>query len=141
MEVLVFVALAVIVFVLVYVALKPANETMKINVANITIEVEIADSLLKQMKGLMCRQSLAEDRGMLFIFGSDSYHAIWMLNMNFPIDVIWIDSDRFIVDIARNIPPGIYPVHKPKEKSRYVLEVNAGFADKQDIKIGDAVRL
>ena len=119
------------------------NNFKKIRVSGITIVVELADTFPRQMKGLMFRENLPDNMGMLFIFDNDDFHSVWMMNMMISLDVIWLDSETKVVDIARNIQPcqGYCSEHKPSEKSRYFLEINSGFADKYGIKIGDQVQI
>lgn len=113
-------------------------KAIKIN--NIEILVEIADTSLKQAKGLSNRNFLKENRGMLFIFEKPNYYSFWMKEMNFPIDIIWIDENWQIVDITENILPQIFPkTFQPERLVKYVLEVKAGFVQKNKIKIGDKV--
>lgn len=142
MKIPLIIALAVALILFVYFFFQSKALTKKVTVDNTEMEVEVADTLPKMIKGLMFRKSLAEGSGMLFLFDTDGYHGIWMMNMSFPIDIIWIDSEHDIVDIVKNAQPcGIScPIYKPKEKARYVLEVNVGFTDKYSIKIGDSVK-
>jgi uncharacterized protein len=89
----------------------------------------------------MFRDSLPSNQGMLFTFGSDGYPGIWMMNMSFPIDIIWIDSQHRVADIVEDAQPCgiICSTYNPSAESRYVLEVNAGFAKKNRVSIGDEV--
>ena len=130
-----------IILIALYFIFQSKAVTKKVTVGNTEIQAEVADTLPKQIKGLMFRKSLAEKSGMLFLFDTDGYHGIWMMNTSFPIDIIWIDSEHKIVDIVKNAQPCglICKTYQPKEKARYVLEVNAGFTDKYSIKIGDSV--
>lgn len=141
MEVLTFavVALAVVALVIVF---QTKYVTKKVKIGNTTIEAEIADTFTKQIKGLMFRKDLEKNKGMLFVFNNDSYQSIWMMNMSFPLDIIWIDAKHKIVDIVKDAQPCMIfcTVYRPKEKARYVLEANAGFVDKHGIEIGDNVK-
>lgn len=139
---IVLVFVLVIILIALYFIFQSKAVTKKVTVGSTEIEVEVVDTLPKQIKGLMFRKSLAEKSGMLFLFDTDGYHGIWMMNMSFPIDIIWIDSEHKIVNIVKNAQPcGIVcSTYQPKEKARYVLEVNAGFTDKYSIKIGDSVK-
>ncbi len=134
--------LTIIAIAIIYMFFKSSTEFTKVTIENNTINAELADTIPKRIKGLMFRESLPKNNGMLFIFDKESYHGIWMMNMRFPIDIIWIDSNHKIVDIVKDAQPCkiICPSHKPKEKAMYVLEVNAGFADKHKIKIGNIVK-
>ena len=77
-------------------------------------------------------------RGMLFPFATNDAHAIWMRNMKFPIDIIWLDENLVVVDIKRDARPESYPeIFRPKSPARYVLEINATLSEVYNIKIGD----
>ena len=139
-KILLFITLAIILIVL-YFVFQSKPVTKKVTIGNTEIEAEVADTLPKQIKGLMFRKNIPENGGMLFVFGNDDYYSIWMMNMSFPIDIIWIDSGHKIVDMVKNAQPcGIAcPSYEPKAKARFVLEVNAGFTNKHSVKIGDLV--
>ena len=89
----------------------------------------------------MFRGGLADNRGMLFLFPQENFYPFWMKNMRFPLDIIWIDKDKRIVDIKTDVPTCNQTCESltPGDKALYVLEVNAGFAKKNEIKIGDRV--
>ncbi len=109
------------------------------------VKVEVVRTLASRQKGLMGRASLPADRGMLFVFEKDGRWGIWMKDMSIPLDVIWLDKDRKVVDMVEDMkpfrpPPGSLaqaPVFQPVAPSRYVLEVNAGFARRHGIRVGD----
>jgi hypothetical protein len=140
MKMLFFIVLAVALVVL-YLAFQTKYVTRKVTLGKVEIQAEVADTLPKQIKGLMFRKSLPEKSGMLFVFGSDDYYGIWMMNMSFPIDIIWIDSNHKIVDIVKDVLPCgiICPSYEPTAKARFVLEVNSGFTEKYSVKVGDTV--
>jgi len=115
----------------------------KIIVANQEINVELAQNPFAWKKGLGGRESLDELSGMLFVFPISDRQGIWMKDMQFPIDIIWINEGK-IVDIAPNIKPTLIdplPIYLPRVDARLVLEVNAGLSQKSGWKIGDSVRL
>ncbi len=120
-------------------------ETAKVSTVTINgakIEVELADTSAKRMKGLSGRQSLAPDKGLLFLFNRPGIYSFWMKDMNFPIDIIWIGPDYRIVDITYNLTPDTFPKSfRPQMPAKFVLEVNAGFARERGIKIGDKIEL
>lgn len=106
------------------------------------VKVEVADDFQEQLQGLSNRTRLNSDAGMLFVFSDKQERTFWMKQMNFPIDILWI-SDNKIVNISKNLAPeGEYPKNKysSQQKANYVLEVNAGFAEENQIKIGDIVK-
>ena len=105
----------------------------------IKIDIEIADDEYQRQLGLMNRQSMDEMKGMIFIFPEERYQSFWMLNTLFSLDMLFINSNKEIVTIHKNTKPlseQSYPSSKP---SRYVLEVNAGFCERHNIREGDKV--
>ena len=117
------------------------SEFRKIKIGNQDLRVQIADEALEMAKGLSGRKSLPADEGMLFIYPDYRRPGVWMKEMQFPLDLIWIKNDK-IVDITTNVPvPTTTPLlhYWPKEPINYVLEVNAGFVQTNKIKIGDQV--
>ena len=106
------------------------------------LKVEIADTPQKRIDGLSGRQNLDQNKGMLFIFEKPDHYSFWMKNMKFPIDIIWIDENKKIIDITKNASQESYPERfSPKIPAKYVLEVNAGWADKHNVKIGSTFLL
>ena len=103
--------------------------------------VEIAQTPKEQMIGLSYRKSLAEGRGMLFIFDRNDTHSIWMKDMHFPIDIVWITEAMKVAHIAQNVSPDTFPqVFSPPSPARYVLETPAGYT-KGKIQPGDTMTL
>ncbi len=106
-----------------------------------TIQIERADTLATRTQGLSGRKSLAPDTGMLFIFEKSDIYGFWMPDMYFAIDIIWIDVQKKIVHIEKNVTPESYPkIFKSTTLAQYVLEVPAGFSDQNTIEVGDEVR-
>lgn len=113
----------------------------KIKIGENMIFVEIADTPEKRKKGLSGRNFLPENQGMIFLFEKPDYHSFWMKEMKFPLDFIWIFEDR-VVEITENVNPFDYQppnILTPKEKVDKVLEANAGFVKKFNIKVGDKI--
>ena len=107
---------------------------------DIALEVQIADSDPRRVRGLMFQQQLPYDEGMIFVFNEPGLYSLWMLNMQFPLDMIWFDHDGNIVHIEKNIPPCKTVVEIttcqsiiPDNAASYVLEVTAGFIDQNNI--------
>lgn len=103
--------------------------------------VQIADEPDERRLGLSGQPALANDEGMLFIFDEPDFHGIWMKNMNFSIDILWIDENQRVVHIEEQISPSTYPdeTFTPSVEAKYVLEIYTGQVDAQDINLGDAV--
>lgn len=99
---------------------------------------EIADNQASRNLGLSYREFLKDDQGMLFIFDHSDHYSFWMKDMNFSIDIIWLNNDKEIVWIEQNVSPDSYPtLWQSKIPARYVLEVNAGISSELDLKVGD----
>lgn len=110
--------------------------------STISVYVEIADEQHEQNQGLMFRENLEWDRGMFFVFEDERMLSFWMKNTLIPLDMLFIDADFRIVDIKENVSPckeDPCPSYPSKKPAKYVLEVNAGFVLKNDIKIDDMV--
>ncbi len=101
--------------------------------------VEMAKTPDERSRGLMQREGLLDGTGMLFIFEFEERHGFWMKNMEFPIDIIWLDRDGVVVDVAYNVLPcggDICPVYEPALPAKYVLEVASGEARALDAELG-----
>ena len=105
-------------------------------------KVRVAATDAERMTGLGGSEPLAEGRGMLLAFERDNRWSIWMKDVSYPLDVIWLDAERRVVHIVKNMPPESYPdsSFSPEKPARYVLEVAAGTVEKKSIGIGDAAR-
>jgi uncharacterized protein len=103
-------------------------------------EVMVSDE--DRAMGLMFRPSLPADRALLFVFEGLDSHGIWMKNCKFPIDIVWLDENRETVHVAAAVPPcksEPCPVYQPLRRAAYVIEMNAGQAKNNKIKIGAKV--
>jgi len=112
-----------------------------IKIDDIVLSVKIADTDANMARGLMFEEKLPYDKGMLFVFDKPETRSMWMLNMQFNIDVIWFDGNGNVVSIDRNVPPCMTTVEifvckengVSSDNAQYVLEVTAGFVDKFEI--------
>jgi uncharacterized membrane protein (UPF0127 family) len=107
------------------------------------IQVELAIDEPTRTQGLMYRDRLAEDRGMLFFFPESGEYPFWMKNTLIPLDMIWIDDRRRIVHVASNVPPCTAdpcPNYPPNAAAKYVLELAAGVAAKHHLRNGQVLR-
>ncbi len=116
-----------------------AQNHQKICIKNVCLKAEIAETPAARERGLMFKDSLSEKQGMLFIFEEEEIHVFWMKNMRFPLDMIWIDAEKRIVEIKENIPPCRQTCENitPAAEAKYVLEVSSGFVKQNVIKVGD----
>ena len=104
--------------------------------------VEVSDDREEQVRGLMFRNHLPWNAGMLFAFNEEEPQTFTMKNTLIPLDMIFIDSSFKIIDIKENVPPCKQeecPSYPSREPAQYVLEVNAGFVQEKGIKIGDGL--
>jgi len=104
--------------------------------------VEIADDDATRQQGLMFRDEMAENRGMLFIFRREEPRSFWMRNTRIPLDIIYLDSDMKVVSISADTPPcrtSQCPGYPSTGPAQYVLELNAGQAQALNLKPGDPV--
>ena len=108
----------------------PDEKITEVCIKDRCFNVEIADSHTERTKGLMFREELAEESGMLFIFDRSDIHSFWMKNTYISLDIIWIDDNHEVVWIAENVLPcssDPCPVIEPQVSSNFVLELNALF--------------
>lgn len=106
--------------------------------------VEIAANQSQREYGLMNREHLDPDKGMLFVYEKEGYYSFWMKNTLIPLDIIWINSSQDIVCIERNAQPctsDFCPLIDPRTTASYVLEINGGLCDKYGINVGDKVNI
>jgi len=136
------IALTFLFFLVILVGCKSQNTVIIDNgIEKIQVNVEIADTPAERTKGLMFRQFLEEDSGMLFIFENEDYYGFWMKNTLIPLDMIFISESLEIVDIKHAIPCTEDPCgnYVPTRPAKYVLEVNSEFTTGHNIIIGNNI--
>lgn len=110
--------------------------TISINGINVTMAIASTDE--QRIRGLSGIEKMNENEGMLFLFDKPSKQGFWMNKMNFPIDIIWLDSNNKVVHIEKQLEPCklflACPVYNPEVDSLYVIELRSGFADDHSIK-------
>ncbi len=121
-------------------SLKYWNPIRKVYLKNILIRAEEVSSREKIETGLASRPALPEGRGMLFVMPSSDFQRFWMKGMQFPLDIIWIENGR-VIGCEERIQPDDERIFTSPEKSSFVLEVNAGFCEKNNIQLNDAVEI
>jgi uncharacterized membrane protein (UPF0127 family) len=127
------------------------SEVDGLNTTEITFpngQAVVAETMLRdvdQMRGMMFRDSLAKDRGMLFVHPKEENVPYWMYQVRIPLDIIWMDHDRKIVEISANTPACTSntsrdcPSYGGHEKARYVLELAGGGAGMYGLHVGDTL--
>ena len=117
------------------------NKTRILKINDTSIEVEVADSPEAQKLGLSGRAHLADGTGMLFIFETPGQYGFWMKDMNFAIDIVWIDENFRIIGLEKSVSPETFPQSfHPNQPIKYVLELPSGFSDVHRIGIGTVVQ-
>lgn len=109
---------------------------------HLKVSVDVAATEVTREKGLSGRPGLASDQGMLFIFDHADTYAFWMKDMRFPLDLIWISGGR-IADITADVPVqpagAPLPTYTPRVPVDRVIEVSAGFAQANGLRVGEPV--
>ena len=119
-----------------------------IKVDEVPLQVQIADTEPRRIRGLMFQDQLPYDQGMIFVFEQSGLHSLWMLNMQFSLDMIWFDQDGKVVHIEKDVPPCKTALEIttcqsiiPDEEAVYVLEVTSGFVDQNNITKDSILRI
>lgn len=108
-----------------------------LHAGNRTYTLEVAVDATQHAKGLGGRESLPHDAGMLFVFDMPGAYCFWMKDMQFAIDIIWLDDTYKVVHLEQNVSPKTHPSSFcPTQQARYVLELNAGEAKRSGISQG-----
>lgn len=108
------------------------------------VALEVADTEPVRAGGLMFREHLAPNEGMIFVFPEPGFYPFWMKNTLIPLDMIWLDAQGRIVSIAHSVPPckaDPCPSYPPDATASYVIEVVSGFSRQHTLKAGDVVKL
>lgn len=133
---------------LVFIIFKPTDSLpekgnlTQLSIKGVSFQVAVAATSAEQVKGLSGRQVLAENEGMIFVYPVPTRPSFWMKEMNFPIDIIWIDADKKIVEVTAKVSPDTFPqAFRPPRDILYVLEVNSGLAEKYGWQAGERVEL
>lgn len=114
-----------------------------VEVAGTRYQVEVADDEEERRMGLMFRESLPEDHGMIFVHPQTQRMAYWMKNTKVPLDILYFDKERRLVSQQRDVPPCALgdgcPSYPSTGAALYVLELNAGQAAKLGLKDGASI--
>src|SRR3972149_828825 len=121
------------------------KDSESVSAKALIIQAKVVTSPGDRKKGLSGLDSLPLNLGMLFVFENKGSYGIWMKDMKFAIDIIWIDEDKNIVDMMTNAAPQPgrsdkeLTIYRPRSDAQYVLEVNAGLTSLHNLQIGDKV--
>ncbi len=116
-----------------------------LNISNIQVDAEIADTPALHAKGLMHRESLSGNHGMLFIYKEPRILSFWMKNTKVPLSIGFFDSEKKLLQVEEMNPPEkgatTLPLYKSKTSSQYALEMPLGWFKKNKISVGDKFTL
>lgn len=107
-----------------------------------SIRAELAVSDKERQRGLMFREFLGEDQGMLFVFEEEAFYSFWMKNTRIPLDIIWLDKSKRIVHMETDVPPcrkEPCPSYGPRLPALYVLELKAGSVEARGLRLFDKI--
>lgn len=117
-------------------------ETGNISVFGKDVPVYLADNPRIRTRGLSNKTYLPENEGMLFVFENPAQYSFWMKDMNFSIDMVWIDEEGKVVFVKEDVSPDTYPtLFTPTDPALYVLELNAGYARDLGLTVGTKVSI
>lgn len=120
--------------------IEPSLATTSLKLGNQEFVVELAVTPEEKERGLSGRAALAPRAGLLFVWSDPQIPSFWMKDMNFPIDIIWLNAEQKIVGINKHVAPNTFPkTFSPSGPVQFVLEVNAGASDENNLKIGDLI--
>jgi uncharacterized protein len=140
---IVFISISIILLIAYFYLSFKNTQSLKsqIVINNKTISVEIANTEKKREKGLSMHQPLSNDEGMLFVFDNPGNYGFWMKDMLFDLDFIWIFNNKIVEitsDVSHNDQRRVY---QPKMQVNSVLEVESGFVKRNQIKVGEQIKI
>lgn len=117
-------------------------KTTSIKIGDTPVFASMAKTWPERIQGLSETPFLPDFVVKVFVFDTVDFHPIWMKDMNYSIDIIWVDLENMVVDFVENAPVDSYPESFASEvPAKYVIETTAGFVEKNKIKIGDKVTM
>src|SRR3989344_3256578 len=119
---------------------QPADKLISIGIGKeATVAAEVADTPDERTRGLSGRESLDNNRSMLFVFEQPTIQTFWMHGMQFPLDIIWIHIDQIISQPRPDMPTSQLSTYRAPKPITHVLEVNAGWVERFGVAVGDRV--
>ena len=131
----VFIALALLCVTLPFVFYRPAGAVL--HIGSTDYQLTIASTPATRQVGLGGRQTMSQTSGMLFVFNTSAVECFWMKDMQFPLDIIWVNPEKKVVHVEQHLTPATYPkTFCPSTPAKYVIELRAGEAAKRHIATG-----
>lgn len=129
------VAISLVMFII-FVMLRPS--VMAVQLGDGAFKAAIARTDAEHKKGLSGVEYLSQDQAMLFVFSSEGVYDIWMKDMKIPIDAVWLDSNKRVIHVEKNLQPDSYPkTYRSTAPARYIVELPAGAVEARSITIND----
>jgi len=117
-------------------------DTKPMQIGSVTVQASVAETWSDRITGLSGTPYLPEEVVKLFMFDSSGYHSIWMKDMNYSIDIIWVSEDGVVVHMEPGASPASFPaMFVPETPAKYVIETVEGFVLKNKLTLGDTVVL
>lgn len=116
------------------------NRLVEIEINNVAYLFELAKTPKERSQGLMYREYLEQDSGMLFVFNNQDYLTFHMRNTQIPLDIAFIDEDGLVIDI-QSMEPFDSALTVSKKPAKYALEVNRGFFKRVNLSVGDILKI
>ena len=132
------VAAVIVIIGLAWVGLSYVAAPATIEIGDRDFAMRVARTETERQQGLSGTSELPQGQALVFIFPTDDSWGIWMKDMKYPIDIVWLDAAKKVVHIERNVSPDTYPAttFRPKTSARYVIELKAGASEASRITIG-----
>ena len=119
---------------------KTNNNIAKVQIGDANYSLELVNTDATRQQGLSGKPNLEPNTGMLFDFKQNGYWQIWMKEMNFAIDILWLNNQKQVVGVKTEALPQNYPEsYGAEQQSQYVIELPAGSVNERNIKIGDTL--
>ncbi len=113
------------------------EEQTRVHLGDSVFSVAVAANEQDRQQGLSGVRQLKQNSGMLFAYAENDRWGIWMKDMHIALDIVWLDEEKRVVHIVKNATPDTYPqVFRPETPARYVLELNAGAVERNNVQVG-----
>jgi uncharacterized membrane protein (UPF0127 family) len=119
------------------------NTTLSVPQSTKKYSLRVADTPELRTKGLSNTKSLPRGEGMLFVFKTANHACFWMKDMNYALDMVWLDADKKVVNLQANVQPSTYPDESfcsRNKRALYVIELNAGEIENAHIGLGQTLK-
>lgn len=117
------------------------RHSVRLTLVNKVLQARLANTEELRVKGLSGTHTFGVDQAMLFAFDYSGKWGIWMKDMNYPIDVVWLDENKQVIDIYNHMTPNTYPkVFLPHKDAKYIVELPADFARNNYLHLGDSAQ-